>query len=82
MQTQECRFIIRSVQTERDSCVEQEVFKIKQAAANVKLKNPTECYGTELNCAIYTMGFYVIERLYCLTILLLSVQNSRYVITF
>ena len=74
--------MIRRTQTDRDSCVEQEVVKIKQAAANAKLKNPTECYGAELNYAIYSMGFYVIERLYCLTILLLSVQSSRYVITF
>ena len=40
MQNQECRSIIRRTQTDRDSCVEQEVVKIKQAAANVKLKTP------------------------------------------
>ena len=62
--------------------VKLDLVKIKQAAANVELKNTTECYGMELNCAIYSMGFYVIERLYCLTILLLSVQSSRYVIAF
>lgn len=42
--------------------VKLDLVKIKQAAANVKLKNPTERYGVELNCAIYSMGFYVIER--------------------
>ena len=39
-QSQGCRFIIRHAQAGRDNCVEQEVVKIKQAAANVKLKTP------------------------------------------